>query len=242
MKILKPLVSLIFLSSLVVSCGGGSAQQAQDVVSTAAAATVAHVTTLTREAQLSATFTPTLTPTDTPDRTATAKVASSETAAARPTNTPRPSATASNTPAPVSPTPSPRPTSTRGTPPTPAPTATPKVDFVTTVTAMKSQIASFGGTIDLAVDQGFLDCDQLVVQYLLIAAAPVLTVPPELEGANALYRQGVDKFVDTSRDIFLNCSDPNSSGEIPYQQWSNARAGVDAAVNLLQQAITAAGG
>ena len=161
-------------------------------------------------------------------RVATSFIKASATAAPRDTNTPRPT----NTPA-ASPT-NTRPAATRGP------------DFLTTVARIKRQMEIFGGFIDIAVNgNGSVDCQGIVNTHDTVVGAPKLAVPNSLAGANALYRQGVDTFTDRTKDMYLNCKNflaNNNTGNIPFQQWGNARQGVSVSVDLLRQAIIAAGG
>jgi hypothetical protein len=65
-----------------------------------------------------------------------------------------------------------------------------------------------GGAIDIAVNQtGYVDCLDVVIQYLIIADAPVFEVPPELAGAYQLYRSRRHALVERSlRPHRLECS------------------------------------
>ncbi len=180
---------------------------------------------------------PTLAPTDPPTP------APSDTPTPEPTDTPAPTDTSepTNTSTPV-------PTATNTfVPVTLAPTATftsPAPDFLAIVTTVKRQVEGFGGMIDGALGQGFINCEDVVNQYLTIAGAPQFD-PGGLAGPYQTYRAAVDLFSARSHDIYQNCADflaDPSGGSIPFQQWGAARQSVNEAVDLLRQAIVAAGG
>jgi hypothetical protein len=191
--------------------------------------------------------TATLSPTQTPAPT----LAPTETPTSVPSDTPTPEPT--DTPAPTD---TPKPTDTLAptatftntfVPVTLAPTATftsPAPDFLTIVTTVKRQVEGFGGMIDGALGQGFINCEDVVNQYLTIAGAPQFD-PGGLAGPYQTYRAAVDLFAAKSHDIYQNCADflaNPSGGSIPFQQWGAARQSVNEAVDLLRQAIVAAGG
>ncbi len=126
-----------------------------------------------------------------------------------------------------------------------ATSAPPTPDFLATAAIVKMQIEGFGGLIDEALQQGYIDCQNVVNQYTAIFNAPTLNVPGDLAGAYQLYSDGVNIFTTKARDLNQNCVDfmANPSGdEIPFQQWGLARQGVNEAVDKLRQAITSAGG
>jgi len=130
---------------------------------------------------------------------------------------------------------------------TQAPAATftsPAPAFLATVTTVKRQIEGFGGLIDSALRQGSINCEDVVNQYLTIAGAPQFD-PGGFAGPYQAYRAAVDLFTAKSHDIYQNCADflaNPSGGSIPFQQWGAARQSVNEAVDLLRQAIVAAGG
>ena len=102
----------------------------------------------------------------------------------------------------------------------------------------------FGGMIDGALRQGFINCQDVVNQYLTIASAPQFD-PGGFGGPYQTYRSAVDLFTSKSHDIYQNCADflaNPAGGSIPFQQWGAARQSVNEAVDLLRQAIVAAGG
>ena len=128
----------------------------------------------------------------------------------------------------------------------PTNTPQPGPDFVTTAKAVKAQVESIGGQIDLALQVGYIDCVQLVNSYFYVTSRRELVVPPNLAGPYATYQSGIDKFTDRVHDINDNClaflNDPSQAGGIPQQQWSTARLGVNESSEILRQAIVDAGG
>jgi hypothetical protein len=183
-----------------------------------------------------ATTQPTRAPTTTATRRSATPTVRRATQLAQPTatRTPRPT----NTPRGTS-TPAASPTNTR-------PAATRSPDFLTTVARIKRQMEIFGGIIDQATSgNGGVDCTLVVNTHDTVVNAPNLAVSNNLAGANQLYRQGVDTFANKTKDMYLNCKNylaNNNSGDIPYQQWGTARQGVAESVDLLRNAIIAAGG
>jgi hypothetical protein len=119
-------------------------------------------------------------------------------------------------------------------------------DFLTTVAGIKRQMEIFGGIIDIAANgDGTVDCQQVVNVHDAVVNAPNFSVPGPLAGAYQLYRNGVGNFATKTNDMYLNCQsvvNGGTSGGIPPQQWQLARQGVNEAVDMLRQAIIAAGG
>jgi hypothetical protein len=153
----------------------------------------------------------------------------------------------------ATPSPTPEPTDTPGPTDTPEPTATntraagPRPpDFLTTVARIKRQMEIFGGIIDIALGgNGAVDCNEVISVNAAVVNAPNVAVANNLTGAHQLYRQGVGNFANKTKDMVLNCQNylaNNNSGDIPYHQWGTARQGVAESVDLLRQAIIAAGG
>lgn len=212
------LICLVVVAFLVAACGTATPEPTETPVPTELPA-------------------PTLAPTDTPTPVP------SDTPTLAPTHTPVPT----DTPQPT-PTFTPIPTATKTfAPVTLAPTATftsPAPDFLTLVSTVKRQVEGFGGLIDGALGQGFIDCRDVVNQYLTIANAPKFD-PGGFAGPYQTYRSAVDLFSAKSHDIYQNCSDflaNPSGGSISFQQWGAARQSVNEAADLLRQAIVAAGG
>jgi hypothetical protein len=212
---------------------------------------LAHLIVLVILVSACATATPTPTATPPPTQTPVPTLAPTDTPTPVPSDTPTPEPT--DTPVPTD---TPEPTDTLAptatftntfAPVTLAPTATftsPAPDFLTIVTTVKRQVEGFGGLIDGALGQGFIDCQDVVNQYLTIAGAPQFD-PGGLAGPYQTYRAAVDLFAAKSHDIYQNCADflaNPSGGSIPFQQWGAARQSVNEAVDLLRQAIVAAGG
>ena len=192
--------------------------------------------TRSRSANLPPTPTPTPAVTEVPSRTPA------------PTHTPAPAHTAEPgatfTPLALA---SPSPTKTATSKPKTTAAVKPPLDFLGTVANVKKQVENFGGQIDIAVNSGSIDCQQIVDSYEFVAARSTLNnVPASLAGAYGLYSQGVSLFLTKAADLYQNCknflADPNGGGGVPAQQWTVARTAVNDAGDLLRQAIIAAGG
>ncbi|MBI3242979.1 MAG: hypothetical protein HYZ49_11865 [Chloroflexi bacterium] len=212
------LARLIIITLIVSACATATPQP-----------TATPPPTQTPAPTLSPTDTPTPVPSDTPTPEPTHTPVSTDTP--KPTDTLAPTATHTNTFVPV----------------TLAPTATftsAAPDFLTTVSTVKLQVEGFGGMIDGALRNGFINCQDVVNQYLTIAGAPQFE-PGNFGGPYQTYRAAVDLFTNKSHDIYQNCADflaNPGGGSIPFQQWGAARQSVNEAVDLLRQAIVAAGG
>jgi hypothetical protein len=119
-------------------------------------------------------------------------------------------------------------------------------DFLTTVASTKRQMEVFGGIMDIAANGGgSVDCHEVVKVHDAVVNALSFNVASQLAGAYQLYRSGVDNFAAKTRDMDQNCQTflaGGNSGGIPFQQWGPARQGVNESVDLLRQAIIAAGG
>ncbi|MCC7358917.1 MAG: hypothetical protein IT317_05540 [Anaerolineales bacterium] len=244
---MQRILLVLTLALTLIACGA-SPQAVQTAVAqtqqaqTATAAVVAQTATAgapTNSPEPTDTQAPTATATTPPTDTPTPTEPPTDTPTPKPSHTPEPTDTATpavtNTKAP------PAATFTATTPPT-----QPGPDFVTTAKAVKAQVESIGGQIDLALQVGYIDCVQLVNSYFYITSRRELVVPPNLAGPYATYQSGIDKFTDRVHDINDNCvaflADPSQAGGIPQQQWGTARLGVNESSEILRQAILDAGG
>ncbi|MEW5985585.1 MAG: hypothetical protein AB1791_03030 [Chloroflexota bacterium] len=222
---------------LLAGCGPAAEEIASTVASQVAAAvqaTVAAAPTVTAYP----TYTPQATlepyPTHTPYATHTPY----------PTDTPYPT----YTPFPTLPAPTetPVPTNTATRQAAAPPTATRADVGSTLLAAMKDtrgDIESFGGLIDVALREGFVDCQEVVDFYDGVAASPTFDVSGSsglVQGAYGSYRAAIDIFTTGARDMTQNCRDflaNPSGGTIPFQQWGLARLKVNDALNVLIPAI-----
>ena len=108
-----------------------------------------------------------------------------------------------------------------------------------TLLATRRAMEEFGGMIDIALGQGWVDCEEVVLRFDTLAAAPSLTVAAgdaaAVEG-HALYRQAIGVFTAGAKDMTQNCRDliaNQGAGDIPFQQWGLARLRVNEAIELL---------
>ncbi|MBN1956289.1 MAG: hypothetical protein JW900_14750 [Anaerolineae bacterium] len=161
-----------------------------------------------------------------------------------PTNTPTPEPTPTLTSTPVPP---PTETATAtATPAGPPPTAVPRdvgSQLLGTLRTKRTQIERFGGLIDVAVRQGWIDCQDVVDSYDAIVAAPTYNVSGSsstVQNAYASYQQAVYIFSSGAANMTQNCRDflaNPEGGSIPFQQWGVARQEVNNALNVLIAAI-----
>jgi len=155
------------------------------------------------------------------------------------------------TPAPTEPptaTPTTAPTYTPASQVAPQPTAPPVASvaeqLLTAMQTARDQMLSFGGMIDQAIGQGFIDCQEVVNVYDAIAAAPTFNVAGTSQTTQfgyGAYRQAIDVFANGTWDMTQNCRDflvNPSGGSIPFQQWGAARQAVNNATDILSPAIS----
>jgi hypothetical protein len=158
------------------------------------------------------------------------------------TEEPTPEATATATPAPV-PTSPPAPAAP---PAPPAPSADARL--LDSMLNVRSNLQSFGGMIDRAINEGFVSCEDIVDTYDAVVLAPTYDVSSAsvvTQGAYPAYRLAIQTFADGAWDMTQNCRDflaNPSYGEIGFQQWGSARANVNNALDVLHPAIQAMGG
>ena len=211
------------------------------VVNTAAA--VAQAQTATAAAPTS-----TASPRATPSATASPLPTSTPTETATPTDspTPEPSATPTETSEPTATPTNTRPPVTLAPPTATVPPTQPAPDFVTTVRAVREQVKNIGWQIDLAVDSGVLDCQQVIDGYMYFWDRRDLTAPGGMEPAQATYQAAFALFHDRVWNLWAIC---NTNLTMPYfaqpigpMHWAVARMGIDEVVPLLDQAIREAGG
>jgi hypothetical protein len=139
------------------------------------------------------------------------------------------------------PTPIPEPTATRI-----AATAVPAVPTAQLLASMRTarqDMERFGGLIDVALRDGYIDCQEVVDLYAKIAASPTYDVSrgsDAVRNAYNSYRTAIDVFVSGARDLNQNCRDflaSGGGGGIPFQQWGVARQQVNQALSILIPAI-----
>ena len=113
---------------------------------------------------------------------------------------------------------------------------------------VRSNLQSFGGMIDRAINEGFVSCQDIVDTYDAVVLAPTYDVSSAsvvTQGAYPAYRLAIQTFADGARDMTQNCRDFLANptyGEIGFQQWGAARANVNNALDVLHPAIQAMGG
>ena len=172
---------------------------------------------------------PTATPSQTPKPTNTP---------VPPTDTPEPTATAQ-------PTNTPKPAPTKVV--TPKPTATKKVEqppLQAAVIRARDSIESIGGAMDRIYHGGGGEaCAPFMASYAAVVNSPTYDVsaqPANVQGAYALYRQGVD-FVPASKisQIAKICMD--GGGSIGALDFNEARQAVNTAGGLFAQALSSLG-
>jgi hypothetical protein len=151
--------------------------------------------------------------------------------------TPEATATATAAPQPAAPTAPPAP---------PAPSA--DALLLDSMLNVRSNLQSFGGMIDRAINEGFVSCEDIVDTYDAVVLAPTYDVSSAsvvTQGAYPAYRLAIQTFADGAWDMTQNCRDflaNPSYGEIGFQQWGAARANVNNALDVLHPAIQAMGG
>ena len=185
--------------------------------------------TVTLEPTATPTTPPTATPTQTP----------------RPTNTPVPP---TNTPQPTAtplPTNTPRPAPTKIV--TPKPTATKKVAQLPLRDAIikaRDAVESIGGAMDRIYHGGGGEaCAPFMASYVAITQSPIYDVstqPANVQGAYALYRQGVD-YVPASKISQIAKICLQGGGTIGNLDFNEARQSVSTAGSLFTQALAGLG-
>lgn len=236
--------TLLALGLLILGLLAGCGPAAEEIASTVASQVAAAVQS-TLVAMPPATAYPTYTPQATlepyPTQTPYATHTPYPTASPYPTYTPFPSMTPT-----AAPTDTPVPTNTATRQAAAQPTATRADASAALLAAMKdsrADIESFGGLIDTALREGFVDCLVVVNTYDAVAGAPTFDVSGSsslIQGAYGSYRAAIDIFTTGARDMTQNCRDflaDPSGGTIPFQQWGLARQKVNDALNVLIPAI-----
>ena len=127
--------------------------------------------------------------------------------------------------------------------PTSPPVASVTEQLLTAMVTARDRMLSFGGMIDRAIGQGFIDCQEVVNVYDAVAAAPTFDVAGTSQTTQfgyGAYRQAIELFTNDTWDMTQNCRDflanPGGGG-IPFQQWGAARQAVNQAADILSPAI-----
>ena len=160
-----------------------------------------------------------------------------------PTSTPEPTPTSTPTPTQTpteTPTPAPTPTST----PTVVPTPNITVALLQAMRTTRKQMEEYGGWIDRAGGDVYIDAREVVRLYDGVAAAPTFDVSRSddvVRWAYDCYRQAIDVFLVGAGDMYRGArlfleSDRETDG-IPFQQWGAARKAVSDALAILIPAI-----
>lgn len=108
---------------------------------------------------------------------------------------------------------------------------------------VRRQLESFGGLIDVALRQGYIDCQVEVNSYDAIVGAPTYNVSGSSESvrwAHDRYRAAIGVFSAGAADMTQNCRNyliNPQPGSIGFQQWGPARQQVNAALETLAPAI-----
>lgn len=146
------------------------------------------------------------------------------------------------------PSPTNTPTPTSGTSNVPAPPLTSVM--LQTMIETRTQVQSYGGIIDSAVNSGVIHCQQTVDLYDSIANSrsyDVSRADDTVKSAYTAYRRSVDIFRNGDGIVSMtnNCRNflvDEQPGNVPFQQWGVARTEVNQVLEVLHPAIKSLGG